>query len=307
MGARNYDDGVAQPFFEQPILNSPMNTRRGTGNWTRTGNPPTISSTVGVPYRSSRRFPPPASSARLSASWVWMMPRGRADEDGQQYELMRMIESVRHSVNEWPPATPSPVAGYAGDRSPAASLAPSPVQRHPSILLPGRGGGDRDLADRGSASAGRDGRQFVQRLQEANDQANPGLPRLALKLATGAGKTTVMAMLIAWQTVNAVRHPGSRRFTRGFLVVTPGLTIRDRLRVLQPNDPGQLLPEPELVPRACSAICTAPTSYYQLPRLHADARHRTSHAVDAPCCRGAALSCTRWRPRARCCSGLCPA
>ena len=52
------------------------------------------------------------------------------------------------------------------------------------------------------------------------------------RLATGAGKTTVMAMLIAWQTVNAVRHPQSQRFTRGFLIVAPGITIRDRLRVL---------------------------------------------------------------------------
>ena len=71
---------------------------------------------------------------------------------------------------------------------------------------------------------------------------------MALKLATGAGKTTVMAMLIAWQTVNAVRRPGSRRFTRGFLVVTPGLTIRDRLRVLQPNDPDSYYQSRELVP-----------------------------------------------------------
>jgi hypothetical protein len=60
--------------------------------------------------------------------------------------------------------------------------------------------------------------------------------RLALKLATGAGKTTVMAMIIAWQTINAVRQSGSSRYTSGFLVVTPGLTIRDRLQVLQPND-----------------------------------------------------------------------
>jgi len=47
----------------------------------------------------------------------------------------------------------------------------------------------------------------------------PALKRLALKLATGAGKTTVMAMIIAWQTVNAVRRPGSKYFTRGFLIV----------------------------------------------------------------------------------------
>ena len=61
---------------------------------------------------------------------------------------------------------------------------------------------------------------------------SPELLRLALKLATGAGKTTVMAMLIAWQTINAVRRPQRRKFSRGFLVVAPGLTIRDRLRVL---------------------------------------------------------------------------
>ena len=77
---------------------------------------------------------------------------------------------------------------------------------------------------------------------------NPELQRLAVKLATGAGKTTVMAMLIAWQTVNAVRHPQSRRFTRGFLVVTPGITIKDRLRVLQPNDPDSYYQSRELVP-----------------------------------------------------------
>src|SRR6201996_2293503 len=69
-----------------------------------------------------------------------------------------------------------------------------------------------------------------------------------LKLATGAGKTTVMAMLIAWQTVNAVRRPGSKKFSRGFLIVTPGLTIRDRLRVLQPNDPDSYYRTLELLP-----------------------------------------------------------
>jgi type III restriction enzyme len=71
---------------------------------------------------------------------------------------------------------------------------------------------------------------------------------VALKLATGAGKTTVIAMLIAWQTVNAVRHPQSKLFTRGFLVVAPGLTIRDRLRVLLPNDPDSYYASRELVP-----------------------------------------------------------
>ena len=55
-------------------------------------------------------------------------------------------------------------------------------------------------------------------------------------------------MLIAWQTINAVRRPNSRRFTRGFLIVTPGITIKDRLRVLQPNDPDSYYQSRELVP-----------------------------------------------------------
>ena len=93
------------------------------------------------------------------------------------------------------------------------------------------------------------GKRLLVRLASANHEANPELSRIALKLATGAGKTTVMAMLIAWQTVNAVRRPGSKQFTRGFLVVTPGLTIKDRLRVLQPNDPDSYYGSRELVPK----------------------------------------------------------
>jgi len=92
------------------------------------------------------------------------------------------------------------------------------------------------------------GKSFLEHLANANNDANPEIMRLALKMATGAGKTTVMAMIIAWQTINAVRRPSSKKFTRGFLVVTPGLTIKDRLRVLQPNDPDSYYQSRELVP-----------------------------------------------------------
>lgn len=95
---------------------------------------------------------------------------------------------------------------------------------------------------------GKTGARFLDHLKDANQAANPDLSRLALKLATGAGKTTVMAMLIAWQCINSVRHPTSTRFTRGFLIVTPGITIRDRLQVLQPNDPYSYYRSRELVP-----------------------------------------------------------
>jgi type III restriction enzyme len=102
-------------------------------------------------------------------------------------------------------------------------------------------------------SAGKDGQRFLNHLKAVNSEAVGGdetrlLDRLALKLATGAGKTTVMAMIIAWQTVNAVRHPAAKRFSRGFLIVTPGITIKDRLRVLQPSDPDSYYRSRELVP-----------------------------------------------------------
>jgi type III restriction enzyme len=74
-------------------------------------------------------------------------------------------------------------------------------------------------------------------LRKANDTSNPGLSRVAFKMATGTGKTVVMAMLIAWQALNKLATPRDARFTDTFLIVAPGITIRDRLRVLLPNDP----------------------------------------------------------------------
>src|SRR5579864_3322763 len=67
------------------------------------------------------------------------------------------------------------------------------------------------------------GKAFIEHIANANRDANPELLRLALKLATDAGTTPVIAMIVAWQTINAVRRPGSTHFTRGFLIVAPGL------------------------------------------------------------------------------------
>ncbi len=97
--------------------------------------------------------------------------------------------------------------------------------------------------------AGRHGEpDFRTRLEPYNADHNDGLPRVALKMATGTGKTIVMAMLIAWQTANKAFRPRDARFTNRFLVVTPGITIRDRLRVLLPADDGNYYRERDLVP-----------------------------------------------------------
>ena len=75
---------------------------------------------------------------------------------------------------------------------------------------------------------------------------------MAFKMATGSGKTVVMAMLIAWQTLNKLANPQDTRFSDTFLIVTPGITIRDRLRVLLPNDPDNYYRQRDIVPaRPC--------------------------------------------------------
>lgn len=85
-------------------------------------------------------------------------------------------------------------------------------------------------------------------VDEANAEHNSGLPRIALKMATGTGKTVLMAMLIAWQTLNKLHTPRDTRFASKFLLIAPGITIRDRLRVLRPEDTGNYYDERELVP-----------------------------------------------------------
>jgi type III restriction enzyme len=91
-------------------------------------------------------------------------------------------------------------------------------------------------------------KKFSEDIKNANAEANPGLYRLACKMATGAGKTTVMAMIIAWQAVNKARRPDSKKFSDAFLIVAPGITIRDRLRVLNPGDPSNTYEYFDLVP-----------------------------------------------------------
>ena len=85
-------------------------------------------------------------------------------------------------------------------------------------------------------------------LREANLSSNPGLPRVAFKMATGSGKTVVMAMIVAWQMLNKLANAQDARFSDTFLFVTPGITIRDRLRVLLPNDPGNYYRQRDIVP-----------------------------------------------------------
>jgi len=92
-------------------------------------------------------------------------------------------------------------------------------------------------------------------LQKANKEANEKLYRIAFKMATGSGKTVVMAMIIAYNTLNKIRYPQDTRFTDTFAVITPGITIRDRLNVLKPQETRNYYVERNIV------------SYYDLDQL----------------------------------------
>ena len=92
------------------------------------------------------------------------------------------------------------------------------------------------------AEKSEDGRNTLRILEEANEI--PGaprgtrLPRTAFKMATGTGKTVVMAGIMLYHYLNRKFYRNDVRFADCFLVITPGLTIRDRLDVLVPDDPS---------------------------------------------------------------------
>lgn len=74
------------------------------------------------------------------------------------------------------------------------------------------------------------------------------LIRYGCKMATGAGKTVVMSMLIAWAFCNRGRVPADERFANGVLVCCPNLTIFERLQVLRPERPDNYFAAFDIVP-----------------------------------------------------------
>lgn len=239
-------------FFSQPILNSPYHVPMRHWALDESGQP----TQQVLPLRRRATFITPIPRPRQrkksdteQQSFVFDEGKGLSTQ-AQQYDPTSIINQVRDEVEKWR-MLPNPkdwqVTAETGRllqhwrHHQFNDIRPffCQVEAIETVIWL------TEVAPR----SGRTGRSVLGHLTNANNDANPELMRLALKLATGAGKTTVMAMIIAWQTVNAVRRPNSRRFTRGFLVVAPGITIKDRLRVLQPNDPDSYYAARELVPR----------------------------------------------------------
>ena len=72
--------------------------------------------------------------------------------------------------------------------------------------------------------------------------------RLCCKMATGSGKTILMAMLIAWNVLNKATYPQDKRFSKSILLIAPGLTVKSRLQVLVPGTAGNYYSEFQIVP-----------------------------------------------------------
>ena len=93
---------------------------------------------------------------------------------------------------------------------------------------------------------------LILRVERAGRDFNDGLFRMATKIATGGGKTAVMGMVIVWHAVNARtsrphgEHAG--RYHTQFLAIAPGLTVRERLQVLDPEAANNVYAELDLIP-----------------------------------------------------------
>ena len=241
---------MSNPFFDQPILNTPYDAPARHWELDKDGQP---TQDIIEKRRPAEFFTPipkqkKGKSSAKQSEIVFDEGLGLSTED-QQYDPTSIINEVRQAVdswrnlpnqNQWQVTPETARLLHHWRHHEFSSIRPFFCQVEAA---------ETAIWLTEVAPNTQNGKRFLAQLASANKDANPELMRLALKLATGAGKTTVMAMLITWQTINAVRHPGSKNFTRGFLICTPGLTVRDRLRVLQPNDPDSYYASRELVPR----------------------------------------------------------
>lgn len=243
---------LIETFFEKPILNSPYEEPSRHHDLDEEGQPTDNPPNLGR-RRSEQITPVPKPRKRRKKTEEDQSAMNLQSDDGisseeQEYNPTPIINEIRSSVAAWrnlpsqsdwgvTPATARLLRHWRDYDFQGIRPFFCQIEAVETIIW---------LTE--VARNQKTFKRFWDHIQGANDQANPELIRMAMKMATGAGKTTVMAMLMAWQTVNAVRSPTSKLFTRGFLIVAPGITIKDRLRVLQPNDPDSYYKSRELVP-----------------------------------------------------------
>jgi type III restriction enzyme len=226
---------MKQVVIENPILNSPFEEPRRHFKFTEDG----ITDEIVESRRISQYFIPIPHPKKKSPKQLTFETQWTAD----RIEENRLINQIREAVAKWRKG------GYIGITKTTARLLDywkRPDREHKLFFCQIEA---LETAIWVAEVAGKYGEAWIEnRLREENASSNPLLYRIAFKMATGSGKTLVMGMVIAWQALNKLANTQDARFSDTFLIVTPGITIRDRLRVLLPNDPNNYYRLHDLVP-----------------------------------------------------------
>ncbi|MGA2490092.1 MAG: hypothetical protein ABSF99_07880 [Anaerolineales bacterium] len=216
---------MKQVVIENPILNSPFEEPRRHFKFTEEG----ITDEIVEGRRISQYFIPIPRPKKKSPKQLSFETQWTAD----RVEENRLINSIREGVSKWRKG------GNIGITKTTARLLDywkRPEREHKLFFCQIEA---LETAIWITEVAGKYGEAWIENcLREENARSNPLLFRIAIKMATCVGKTLVMNMLIPWQALNKLANPQDARFSDTFLIVTPGITIRDRLRVLLPNDPN---------------------------------------------------------------------
>lgn len=230
-----YNDFMPQDFKENPILNSPYTMPDRHWALDDSGHP--TGECSNGRRSSSYLVPIPAARRRRGAGQGELGLEGKMTENDLVNDIRGLVEKWRAGTLGVTPATQQLLEHWRN------------IEKNKPLFFCQVEAAETLIWLNEVAPNTPQGKQILEKMQQANQEANPELlSRVAAKMATGSGKTTVMAMLIAYHTINRVRYPRSSRFGKHFLIVTPGITIRDRLRVLLPQDPENYYEKGDIVP-----------------------------------------------------------
>jgi len=194
--------------------------------------------------REERRFV--LKDGRRSAGYIIASPKADTFDDPGIFVEIPLVNQIRTRVRAWREAD-----------YPGATGITKRLLRHWTDPDERGGSGERDRHVKRFFFCQIEAIETVIFLTEAPDHLKTGIDitgdggdftRWCSKMATGSGKTIVMAMMIAWQVLNRVSDGRNGSFSKHVLIVAPGLTVKSRLSVLNPSDPNNYYDEFDIVP-----------------------------------------------------------
>jgi type III restriction enzyme len=208
--------------IDKLIINSPY--QEPELYWSYDAKPRTFSKTEG----------------RRPAGYVIASESSRAFDEPGMFVEIPLVNKIRPRVKKWREDSTNPFAGVSGTTKRLLEHWNNPEEREKRFFFCQLEAietliwlTEADQSQKVGIDVPSDGGEFV---------------RLCSKMATGSGKTIVMAMLAAWQILNKVAYPQDSRFSKNLFIVAPGLTVKNRLQVLNPNSPGNYYDEFNVVP-----------------------------------------------------------